>query len=86
MKDDVYTQCCYCVADDTFIWICVMQENQYDIGGGDQFHSLSELVEHYRKNPMVERSGTVVHLKQVCHCQCYSKYAIGDFCPQPVPD
>jgi len=58
-----------------------MQENQYDIGGGDQFHSLSELVEHYRKNPMVERSGTVVHLKQVCHCLCYSKDAIGDFCP-----
>jgi tyrosine-protein phosphatase non-receptor type 11 len=40
------------------------QDNQYDIGGGDQFESLSDLVEHYRKNPMVERSGTVVHLKQ----------------------
>ena len=36
-----------------------------DVGGGDQFESLSDLVEHYRKNPMVETSGTVVHLKQV---------------------
>ena len=35
------------------------------MGGGDQFESLSDLVEHYKKSPMVERSGTVVHLKMV---------------------
>ncbi|OQR73621.1 tyrosine-protein phosphatase non-receptor type 11-like [Tropilaelaps mercedesae] len=36
----------------------------YDAGGGEKFNSLSELVDFYRKNPMVETSGTVVHLKQ----------------------
>ena len=34
------------------------------MGGGEKFDSLSELIEHYKKNPMVETSGTVVHLKQ----------------------
>ncbi|XP_064610345.1 tyrosine-protein phosphatase non-receptor type 11-like [Liolophura sinensis] len=43
---------------------CLTQEGKYDIYGGEQFESLSELVEHYKKNPMVETSGTVVHLKQ----------------------
>ena len=38
---------------------------KYDVGGGEQFDSLSDLVEHYKKNPMVEQSGMVVHLKQV---------------------
>ncbi|XP_067006544.2 tyrosine-protein phosphatase non-receptor type 11 isoform X2 [Anabrus simplex] len=40
------------------------QDNCYDVGGGDKFDSLSELIEHYKRNPMVETSGTVVHLKQ----------------------
>ncbi|PNF27585.1 Tyrosine-protein phosphatase non-receptor type 11 [Cryptotermes secundus] len=40
------------------------QDNCYDVGGGERFDSLSELIEHYKKNPMVETSGTVVHLKQ----------------------
>ena len=39
-------------------------DNKYDAGGGDSFDSLSDLVEHYKKNPMVETTGTVVHLKQ----------------------
>ncbi|KAJ8892436.1 hypothetical protein PR048_005016 [Dryococelus australis] len=39
-------------------------DNSYDVGGGEKFDSLSELIEHYKKNPMVETSGTVVHLKQ----------------------
>nr|XP_045597693.1 tyrosine-protein phosphatase non-receptor type 11-like isoform X3 [Procambarus clarkii] len=38
-------------------------ENKYDVGGGRRFDTLSELVEHYRRNPMVEQSGTVVPLK-----------------------
>nr|CAH7757685.1 unnamed protein product [Callosobruchus chinensis] len=41
-----------------------LKDNKYDVGGGDQFNSLAELIEHYKKNPMVETSGTVVHLKQ----------------------
>jgi len=56
-----------------------LQENFYDIGGGDQFLSLADLVEHYRKNPMVERSGTVVHLKQVGTRRCHEFTLTTDF-------
>lgn len=34
------------------------------MGGGEKFETLSELIEYYKKNPMVETSGTVVNLKQ----------------------
>lgn len=40
------------------------QDNKYDAGGGESFNSLTELVDHYKRNPMVESSGTVLHLKQ----------------------
>ncbi|XP_013778053.1 tyrosine-protein phosphatase non-receptor type 11-like isoform X2 [Limulus polyphemus] len=40
------------------------QDGKFDVGGGEKFESLRELVDHYRKNPMVETTGTVVHLKQ----------------------
>ncbi|XP_014207915.1 tyrosine-protein phosphatase corkscrew isoform X2 [Copidosoma floridanum] len=40
------------------------QDNRYDVGGGNKFDSLSDLIEHYKKNPMVETSGSVVHLRQ----------------------
>lgn len=40
------------------------QGNMYDVGGGEKFKGLTDLVEHYKKNPMVETSGTVVHLRQ----------------------
>ncbi|XP_049946820.1 tyrosine-protein phosphatase corkscrew-like [Schistocerca serialis cubense] len=40
------------------------QDDTYDVGGGDRFETLSDLIEHYKRNPMVETSGTVVHLKQ----------------------
>src|SRR5699024_7989467 len=39
------------------------QDGKYDVGGGEQFDTLTDLVEHYKKNPMVETTGTVVHLK-----------------------
>ncbi|KRY80909.1 Tyrosine-protein phosphatase non-receptor type 11 [Trichinella pseudospiralis] len=39
------------------------KDNRYDVGGGDEFSSLKDLVEHYRRSPMVETSGSVVHLK-----------------------
>lgn len=35
----------------------------YDVGGGQSFATLTELVEHYKRMPMVEVSGTVVHLR-----------------------
>lgn len=42
----------------------LFQDNKYDAGGGETFDSLTDLVEHYKKNPMVETTGSVVHLKQ----------------------
>lgn len=39
-------------------------ENKYDVGGGQKFGTLCELIEHYKRNPMVEICGTVVHLRQ----------------------
>uniref|UniRef100_A0A8C2TG71 protein-tyrosine-phosphatase n=1 Tax=Coturnix japonica TaxID=93934 RepID=A0A8C2TG71_COTJA len=39
-------------------------DGKYDVGGGERFDTLTDLVEHYKKNPMVEKSGAVVHLKQ----------------------
>ena len=38
---------------------------KYDVGGGEKFDTLTDLVEHYKKNPMVETLGTVLQLKQV---------------------
>ncbi|XP_062960308.1 tyrosine-protein phosphatase non-receptor type 11-like [Cynocephalus volans] len=48
----------------THIMIRFQSDGKYDVGGGERFDTLRELVEHYRKNPMVEKSGAVVHLKQ----------------------
>ncbi|RWS06483.1 tyrosine-protein phosphatase non-receptor type 11-like protein [Dinothrombium tinctorium] len=51
-------------ADDKVTHVMIRcQDNKYDVGGGEKFDCLSELIEHYKKNPMVETSGTVVHLK-----------------------
>ncbi|XP_035696618.1 tyrosine-protein phosphatase non-receptor type 11-like [Branchiostoma floridae] len=44
--------------------LSALDDGKYDVGGGEKFDSLTDLVEHYKKNPMVETSGTVVHLKQ----------------------
>ncbi|XP_017850109.1 tyrosine-protein phosphatase corkscrew [Drosophila busckii] len=40
------------------------QDKKYDVGGGEPFSTLSELIDHYKRNPMVETCGTVVHLRQ----------------------
>lgn len=48
----------------THVMIRCTPDNRYDVGGGEQFNSLADLIEHYKRNPMVETSGTVVHLKQ----------------------
>lgn len=46
--------------------VFVLQHDmKYDVGGGEKFDSLTDLVEHYKKNPMVETLGTVLQLKQV---------------------
>ncbi|XP_038173547.1 tyrosine-protein phosphatase non-receptor type 11-like [Arvicola amphibius] len=40
------------------------QELKYDVGGGEYFDSLTDLMEHYKKNPIVVTRGTVLQLKQ----------------------
>ncbi|CAO2628950.1 Tyrosine-protein phosphatase non-receptor type 11 [Lemmus lemmus] len=40
------------------------RELKYDVGRGEYFDSLTDLVEHYKKSPMVETMGTVLLLKQ----------------------
>ncbi|XP_054731113.1 tyrosine-protein phosphatase corkscrew isoform X2 [Anastrepha obliqua] len=39
------------------------QDKKYDVGGGEAFDTLSELIERYKRNPMVQTCGTVVHLR-----------------------
>jgi len=36
--------------------------DKFDVNGGELFDSLSDLIQHYKKNPMVETSGSVLHL------------------------
>lgn len=55
------TQC----RPDWFLLLSLQQDLKYDVGGGEKFDSLTDLVEHYKKNPMVETLGTVLQLKQV---------------------
>lgn len=45
-------------------FLSLLQDKKYDVGGGESFATLSELIEHYKRNPMVETCGTVVHLRQ----------------------
>ena len=47
------------------LWLFIQHDLKYDVGGGEKFDSLTDLVEHYKKNPMVETLGTVLQLKQV---------------------
>ncbi|XP_077465069.1 tyrosine-protein phosphatase non-receptor type 11b isoform X1 [Stigmatopora argus] len=48
----------------THVMIRYQLDGKYDVGGGERFDTLADLVDHYKKNPMVEKSGIVVHLKQ----------------------
>ncbi|XP_057409887.1 tyrosine-protein phosphatase non-receptor type 11-like isoform X4 [Balaenoptera acutorostrata] len=53
----------------THVMIHFQPDGKYDVGGGERFDTLGDLVECYRKNPLVERSGTVVHLQQMLQQQ-----------------
>lgn len=56
---------CLAAAAEQLFCVCLQQDSKYDVGGGERFDNLADLVDHYKKNPMVEKSGIVVHLKQV---------------------
>lgn len=85
------------------LWVChspLQPDGKYDVGGGERFDTLTDLVEHYKKNPMVEKSGAVVHLKQVgaalartcCLWACPNSWGsariwpclLGAVCPQNI--
>uniref|UniRef100_A0A915PKQ6 protein-tyrosine-phosphatase n=1 Tax=Setaria digitata TaxID=48799 RepID=A0A915PKQ6_9BILA len=52
-------------ADDKVIHVMIYSKSdKFDIGGGATFSTISELLEHYTRNPMVDQAGTVVNLKQ----------------------
>ena len=48
----------------------------FDVGGGPDFKSLVELIEHYRNNPMIETSGRVITLKSPFHATSFLPSAI----------
>ena len=61
----------------THVMIRHHNDGKYDVGGGEKFDDLTDLVEHYKKNPMVEKSGTVVQLKTVsCMQSSYLAHTI----------
>ncbi|XP_058059134.1 tyrosine-protein phosphatase corkscrew isoform X1 [Anopheles bellator] len=52
-------------ADDKVTHVMIRwHEKMYDVGGGQKFATLCDLIEYYKRNPMVETCGTVVHLRQ----------------------
>ncbi|XP_053671405.1 tyrosine-protein phosphatase corkscrew [Anopheles nili] len=52
-------------ADDKVTHVMIRwHEKMYDVGGGQKFATLFDLIEYYKRNPMVETCGTVVHLRQ----------------------
>lgn len=54
-------------------------DGYYDVGGGPKFSTISELINHYRQNPMVEKKGgTVVHLKQPLNSTKFTAASIVD--------
>lgn len=62
----------------THVMIRHHMDGKYDVGGGEKFDDLTDLVEHYKKNPMVEKSGTVVQLKTPFNATRINAAAIED--------
>lgn len=48
------------------------RDNMFDMGGGPQFRTLPDLIEHYKKNPLVETSGRVINLKSPFHSTSFA--------------
>uniref|UniRef100_A0A1X7UMB9 protein-tyrosine-phosphatase n=1 Tax=Amphimedon queenslandica TaxID=400682 RepID=A0A1X7UMB9_AMPQE len=55
------------VGDEISHVIIRCRDNMFDMGGGPQFRSLSDLIEHYRKTPLVETGGRVINLRSPFH-------------------
>lgn len=61
-----------------YVYRCA--RDKYDIGSGDKFDSLTELIDHYKKNPMVETTGTVTHLRIPYNATGVNAGKIGESC------
>ena len=58
--------------------VIIRQQNGlFDMGGGPKFSSLMEVVEHYKKNPLVEINGRVLDLKHPFHSTSFLPMNIG---------
>lgn len=51
--------------------IIKQRDGKFDVGGGPTFSELQELVEHYKKTPLVETTGRVIHLKRPFHATSF---------------
>lgn len=67
-------------SDDSVLHVMIYNvDGKYDIGGGPVFETITDLVDYYRQNPMVEKNGgTVVHLKQPFNATKITASSIGD--------
>ena len=59
------------VGDEVSHVIIRRKDRLFDMGGGPKFISLVELVEHYKKNPLVETNGRVIDLKHPYHSTAF---------------
>ena len=65
------------VGDEISHVIIRRKDKLFDMGGGPQFRSLVDLVEHYKKNPLVETNGRVINLKHPFHSTSFLPGHIG---------
>ena len=59
------------VGDEISHVIIRRQDKLFDMGGGPKFRSLVDLIEHYKKNPLVETNGRVINLKHPFHSTAF---------------
>ena len=53
------------------ILICCKGDGVIDVEGGPKFTSLTQLMDYYQKNPLIETSGSVLHLKHPFHATSF---------------
>lgn len=58
------------------------KDDKFDVGGGEKFKDLKDLVDHYKMNPMVETSGNVVNMKKPCNSTKVSAKKISERCKE----
>lgn len=51
--------------------IIKQRDGKFDVGGGPSFSQLHELIDHYKKTPLVETSGRVINLRVPFHATSF---------------